>query len=587
MSRSPHFTPRFLSLEDRVVPVVTVREAAGLTAASIVAARDAFRADLGGGVIPGADGGFGGARREVNWDGVPDVNADPALLPADFFQTQSPRGLILTVPGATPGVGVAVSQDGNTPPDADPDALAFRSLFPANTTAPFAAFSADRILGVFGRTTLELDFRVPGTNTVAGVRGFGVVFVDVDQAGSAKLEFLDAGGKSVFARDAVPAPGDGGFSFLGASFAPGDAERIARVRITAGQAHLGSDALDVSQGGPADLVAMDDFFYSEPTPLPRPFAVGGGSGGRVQLLDASGGVRSELQPFGADFTAGVRVATGDFDRDGVADVVAGTGPSVATRVRVLSGADGGELFAVTPFEETFKGGVFVAAGDLTGDGIPDLVVSPDEGGGPRVRVFSGAGFGQVADFFGIDDANFRGGARPAVGDVTGDGTGDLIVAAGFGGGPRVTAFDGHAVTAGNAGAGQLFNLFVFEPTLRNGAYIAAGDFDGDGAADLVAGGGPGGGPRVRILDGRDLAESGGSTETTLGNFFVGDVAARGGVRVAVANLDHDARADLVTGSGLDARVTGFSGLTITPADTPPELFAIEAASLPVNGVFVG
>ena len=86
--------------------------------------------------------------------------------------------------------------------------------------------------------------------------------------------------------------------------------------------------------------------------------------------------------------------------------------------------------------------MYVAAGDLTGDGVADLVITPDEGGGPRVRVFNGAGFGQVADFFGIDDPNFRGGARAAVGDVNGDGVGDLLVAAGFGGGPRVAVFDG-------------------------------------------------------------------------------------------------------------------------------------------------
>ena len=43
---------------------------------------------------------------------------------------------------------------------------------------------------------------------------------------------------------------------------------------------------------------------------------------------------------------------------------------------------------------------------------PELVITPDEGGGPRVRVFNGKGFAQVADFFGIDDPNFRGGAAP-------------------------------------------------------------------------------------------------------------------------------------------------------------------------------
>ena len=98
--------------------------------------------------------------------------------------------------------------------------------------------------------------------------------------------------------------------------------------------------------------------------------------------------------------------------------------------------DGTERFRLDAFLG-FTGGVYVAAGDVTGDGVADLAVTPDEGGGPRVRVLSGRGFGPVADFSGIDDPNFRGGARAAVGDVSRDGVADLVVAAGFGGGPRV------------------------------------------------------------------------------------------------------------------------------------------------------
>src|SRR4051794_31248543 len=52
----------------------------GLTAASITPTRDAFRAALGGGTVAGANGLFSdvtGARREINWDGVPDASAAP------------------------------------------------------------------------------------------------------------------------------------------------------------------------------------------------------------------------------------------------------------------------------------------------------------------------------------------------------------------------------------------------------------------------------------------------------------------------------------------------------------------------------
>jgi hypothetical protein len=64
--------------------------------------------------------------------------------------------------------------------------------------------------------------------------------------------------------------------------------------------------------------------------------------------------------------------------------------------------------------------------------------------------------------------------------------------------------------------------------------VAAGDLDGDGFADLVAGGGPGGGPRVTAFAGRELVASGGAE--TLADFFAGDPADRGGVRVAVGGV---------------------------------------------------
>src|SRR5262245_58159199 len=60
----------------------TVRSGAG---AGTTAARDQFRTDLGGGNVAGANGSFGGVRREINWDGVPDNFSAPNNLPFDFF----------------------------------------------------------------------------------------------------------------------------------------------------------------------------------------------------------------------------------------------------------------------------------------------------------------------------------------------------------------------------------------------------------------------------------------------------------------------------------------------------------------------
>lgn len=96
----------------RVQAQVTVRSGTGANAAGITSLRDQFRVDLGGGTTPVANGSFGGLRREINWDGVPEAFAAPNNLPANFFNVNSPRGLVLS----TPGTGFQVSANAGTGP---------------------------------------------------------------------------------------------------------------------------------------------------------------------------------------------------------------------------------------------------------------------------------------------------------------------------------------------------------------------------------------------------------------------------------------------------------------------------------------
>lgn len=324
-------------------------------------------------------------------------------------------------------------------------------------------------------------------------------------------------------------------------------------------------------------------------------------GGNAKFLNTSGDELFNVTPF-EGFTGGVRVATGDFNADGTPDLAVGTGPGRATRVVVLDGKTKAELFSVDPFEAAFTGGVYIALGDTNADGFADLVVTPDQGGGPRVRVFDGKTKLQITDFLGIEDKNFRGGARAALADVDGDGKSDLVVAAGFGGGPRVAVFKGATLGVTlepGALPPKLFgDILVFEDSLRNGVFIAAGDVNGDGLADIIAGGGPGGGPRVRIADGKTLLAGGvgkldvfveTNPSVQLGNFFAGDVSKRGGIRVTVKDLNGDARGDIVTGAGSEAgsRVIAYSGAAIPAQGTPPELDAFDAFTGFTGGVFVG
>ena len=307
----------------------------------------------------------------------------------------------------------------------------------------------------------------------------------------------------------------------------------------------------------------------------------------VREYNPDGSVKASFNPFPGT-TGGIRTAVADLNGDGTPDIAVGTGPGTTAEVKVIDGKTGAVLFDILPFAD-FTGGVFVAAGDITSDGVADLVITPDVTGGPRVVAYEGGDFKQVANFFGIDDPNFRGGARAAVGDLTGDGHADLVISAGFGGGPRVSIYDGAALLQGQY-VHPVPDFFSFESTLRNGVYLAVGDVNGDYENDVVFGAGPGGGPRVLIVSGQDLLGKGSAAaiDAPIANFFAGDPSNRGGIRVGVKNLDGDQYADVVTGAGQGggSGVSTYLGKNLS-TNTATEDFSFDAFPGYSGGIFVG
>src|SRR6266581_4071046 len=148
--------------------VPSVFSVGGSDPASIQATVDAFRAAIGGGVVAGANGSFGGVRREINWDGVPDAFSSPNNLPANFFNVNSPRGVVF----ATPGSGFQVSANAGVAP------VRFDNINPTYSSI-FQTFSPQRLFTAVGSNVVDVTFFVPGSTTPATVSGFGAVFTDV------------------------------------------------------------------------------------------------------------------------------------------------------------------------------------------------------------------------------------------------------------------------------------------------------------------------------------------------------------------------------------------------------------------------
>ena len=228
-----------------------VRSAVGPDAAGILPARDLFRLDLGGGTVAGANGSFGGERREINWDGVPAGSAAPNLLPPNFFNVASPRGVVFGTPGTGFQVSAATTDPSGQPTD-------FGNIDPSYT-GTFASFSPQRLFTAIASNIVDVNFFLPGTSTPALTRGFGAVFSDVDLANTTSIQLFGLGNVPLGTFFVAALQGNETFSFLGISFANAV---ISRVRITSGNTALAPGATDGISG--RDVVVMDDFIYGEP-----------------------------------------------------------------------------------------------------------------------------------------------------------------------------------------------------------------------------------------------------------------------------------------------------------------------------------
>ncbi|NBY00661.1 MAG: hypothetical protein EBQ87_01560, partial [Planctomycetes bacterium] len=234
---------------------------------------------------------------------------------------------------------------------------------------------------------------------------------------------------------------------------------------------------------------------------------------------------------------------------------AGGGPMVTVNY-----ADGhtNSFFAYAP---SFTGGVRVAMGDINGDGFSDLVTATGIGGGPHIKVFdlrSGAPI-QVASFFAFE-SNFTGGLYIACGNLNGDvnpTTGlvydDIIVGAGPGGGPRITAFAGAQAFAINQST-VIVNFFAYAPEFTGGVTVASADRTGDGLDEIVTGAGYGGGPNVTVFQLQQTVP-GQFNQVVIQNFFAFDTSFTGGIYVAGGRFTNSTYDDIFVGTGPGTKAT--------------------------------
>ena len=264
---------------------------------------------------------------------------------------------------------------------------------------------------------------------------------------------------------------------------------------------------------------------------PPPTSSGGSS--TVTLYDpVTGAEAGTAVPF-PGFSGPLKVVSGDFNNDGVAEIIAGAGFGGGPAIAILNSQTGEVMESFFAFDPSFTGGVFVAVQDTNGDGILDIIASAGPGGGPEVRIFDGANLNVLRSFFAYAE-DFTGGVSVASIDFNNDGILDLVTGAGPGGAPHVKVFDG----ATNAIISQ---WYAYPASFTGGVYVAAGDIGNDGNIEVVTGAGQGGSPVVAVWDPY--------TGALLAQFmaYAGDFT--GGVRVGINDGNSDGIADIVTGAG--------------------------------------
>lgn len=287
--------------------------------------------------------------------------------------------------------------------------------------------------------------------------------------------------------------------------------------------------------------------------------------GQVSVWSSDFTSRTRFDAFDKSHKFGGNLTSYDLDGDGKAELIIGAGEGSKPYVQVYT-QEGKLLARFLAYKETFLGGVRVAAGDLNGDGKAEIVTAPGSGMDPLVRVFDKDGNYTKPNGFHAYAPTFGDGVHVAVGDVNGDGKAEIVTTPGPGGGPHLRVFDGNFELVADTFAfngdmkdgitpaiirtptgpeivvgveswsepkvkrfalqnGKLYvkgEFLAFDPEWKHGATVVAVDVNGDGFDEIAAHGNGGSVPELRILS---------KDGTVLAKYMVHDPIYRGGLSV--------------------------------------------------------
>ncbi|MFA6512110.1 MAG: L,D-transpeptidase family protein [Patescibacteria group bacterium] len=236
--------------------------------------------------------------------------------------------------------------------------------------------------------------------------------------------------------------------------------------------------------------------------------------------------------FDDGFAGGVRTALGDVNGDGVDELVVAAGPGGGPHVRILA-QDGERLSSFFVYDESFRKGLYIATGDINGDGKDEIITGAASADGSEVKVFTMHGV-LLENFYPYDGV-FTGDVLVAAGDVDGDHRDEIVTGSGPGGSPHVRVFDGDGTWLG-------LDYFPYASWDRGGVAVAAADTNNDGKSEVITTI-LSGGPAIVKVYGYHV------DRPIYSEFYAYPSSFKGGASLAAVDINTDGKAEIITGAG--------------------------------------
>ncbi|PIP29506.1 hypothetical protein COX27_01045 [Candidatus Kuenenbacteria bacterium CG23_combo_of_CG06-09_8_20_14_all_36_9] len=266
----------------------------------------------------------------------------------------------------------------------------------------------------------------------------------------------------------------------------------------------------------------------EPTEIKKIITLPATGAGPLVRIYKKNQLENQFFAYDEKFRSAFSITGGNFNSTDAKEIIVGLGQGTYPWVKIFS-ENGSLNEKISVYAENFRGGVEVTLGDVDGDGVKEIITAPGSSGGPHIRIFDING--QLKNQFFAFDKNERVGLEIAVADIDADNIEDIIVIRKRGV-PEIRIFSQNGTLK--------YKFLAYDKNFRGSFHLAGGDLNHDGSAEIIVSTGAGLEPQIKIFNSEGILKS---------SFLAYDRNFRGGVYVAIGDIDADGEKEIVTGAG--------------------------------------